>query len=378
MSNIKNHHDRYFRGSMANPTVVREFLEQHLPANVRDFIDLSDFHLCPQSFVEKDLKNKISDVIVEAKLQHCEQSDCLVYILIEHQRKPERFMPLRLLRYMVNVLEYYHQQHKDRKLPFIYPMVFYNGKAEYPYSLDLRDLIAAPISLINDVYARPFHLVDLNSISDELIREHAWLGMMEFLMKHRPAQQFQYFLQGVVDIVQKLDKRPDADQALIDMSLNYLVYVTKAVDFEDLLNKIQQNVSPEMEVFMSDKLDILSRWAHERGMKKGIEAGREIGIKKGIEEGIEEGIAKGIEQGIERGIEQGIERGIERGIEQGIERGIEQGIERGLRRGSSQAKHEMIQKLSKLGVKPEQLAQATGIELSAVERIIEPSKISTA
>jgi predicted transposase/invertase (TIGR01784 family) len=61
----------------------------------------------------------------------------LFYILLEHQSSVDRWMALRMLRYVVRQLEHWRQEHPGELLPVIIPVVLYHGP-EGPWTAPLR------------------------------------------------------------------------------------------------------------------------------------------------------------------------------------------------------------------------------------------------
>ena len=122
-------HDAVFRKSMENPIVAKEIFNAHLPVEVKSLINTDTLKLEKESFVEKNLKAKISDVLFSVKT---EAGDAYLYLLLEHQSSPDHWMALRLFRYMINICDRYRTLNKKAtQLPLIYPMIFYNGTEEY-------------------------------------------------------------------------------------------------------------------------------------------------------------------------------------------------------------------------------------------------------
>ncbi|MCX7115587.1 MAG: Rpn family recombination-promoting nuclease/putative transposase [Gammaproteobacteria bacterium] len=93
---INNPHDKLFRASMQYPEVAREFLETHLPLEIKNKIDFKTVVTCPNTFIDEELKLLQSDVLLKANI---EEKEGYIYILAEHQSKPDQLMPFRLLKY---------------------------------------------------------------------------------------------------------------------------------------------------------------------------------------------------------------------------------------------------------------------------------------
>lgn len=78
---------------MQNKHTAMEFLECYLPQKVKELLDISSVKIEPESFVEKNLRRRLSDVIYSVKTKNGETA--FVYTLIECQSKPDRFMALK-------------------------------------------------------------------------------------------------------------------------------------------------------------------------------------------------------------------------------------------------------------------------------------------
>lgn len=129
--NTPTPHDATFRQFLTQPEVARDFMEIHLPAELRDICDLSTLKLESGSFVEDDLRQYFSDVLYSLKTT---AGEGYVHVLIEHQSSPDKHMAFRLVRYAVAAMQR-HLEAGHKKLPLVIPVLFYTGKrSPYPYS----------------------------------------------------------------------------------------------------------------------------------------------------------------------------------------------------------------------------------------------------
>lgn len=101
MTNNNPKHDKIFKKSMENPLVAQEFLNNYLPKDILKIIDSKTLKLEKDTFIEDDLTDSYSDVLLSCKFN---KQDGYIFLLLEHQSKPEHFMAFRLLKYMVNNL----------------------------------------------------------------------------------------------------------------------------------------------------------------------------------------------------------------------------------------------------------------------------------
>ena len=123
MPNIINFpHDKLVKKFLEDRGVAISFLETHLPHRILKDLDLLTIVPCSETAVSDEWKKYHSDVVFRCKKRHKE--DEYMYILVEHQSVPDRFMPIRVLRYELNVLgKYLDAKKRPKKLPNIVTIV---------------------------------------------------------------------------------------------------------------------------------------------------------------------------------------------------------------------------------------------------------------
>jgi predicted transposase/invertase (TIGR01784 family) len=85
-------HDALFKQFLTHKETARDFLTLHLPASLRQLCDLATLKLESGSFVDEALRATHSDVLYSVKTR---QGEGYIYVLIEHQSSPDRFMAFR-------------------------------------------------------------------------------------------------------------------------------------------------------------------------------------------------------------------------------------------------------------------------------------------
>ncbi len=106
-----------------------------------------------------------------------------IHLLLEHQSTVDRWMPLRLLGYMVRLWELWRKQNPDAaELPGIIPVLFYHGTDEWDVSVRFQDMIDAPD--LTDAFVPKFEylLRDFSPSGDEEIRGTVLLRLFLSLM----------------------------------------------------------------------------------------------------------------------------------------------------------------------------------------------------
>ena len=178
---ITNPHDAFFRTAMSDKRVSKDFLTHWLPQDLCETIDFNHLQIQPRSQINDLRKESEVDVLFKTQIN---QRDAYVYVLVEHQSTPDELMPLRLMKYMLNIIDAHLKDHKTKKIPFIYPIVLYHGKRKYPFSTNINDLVDAPNELVERYFLKPFQLIDLGKVDDDTLKQHQWAGVMQFALKH--------------------------------------------------------------------------------------------------------------------------------------------------------------------------------------------------
>ena len=111
-------YDRFFRKTMSDVHIAREFFAARLPQKIKDLFDWNTLTLCPESFIDEHLKSSMTDILYSACLKgkasesHTETKSYF-YLLVEHQSTVRADMPFRLMQYMMKILERYQETNEE-------------------------------------------------------------------------------------------------------------------------------------------------------------------------------------------------------------------------------------------------------------------------
>ncbi|MBN1203396.1 MAG: Rpn family recombination-promoting nuclease/putative transposase [Myxococcaceae bacterium] len=119
-------HDLFVRFTFGQPERAAAELRAALPPELVSRVDWSTLRREPGSVVDTQLRETESDLLFSAHLRG--GGSLLFYVLIEHQSSVDRWMALRMLRYVVRQLERWRLDHPEStQLPIILPLVLYHG-----------------------------------------------------------------------------------------------------------------------------------------------------------------------------------------------------------------------------------------------------------
>lgn len=274
--NTPTPHDATFRQFLTQPNVARDFMQLHLPAELRAICDLSTLKLESGSFVEDDLRQYFSDVLYSLKTT---AGDGYIHVLIEHQSTPDRHMAFRLIRYAVAAMQR-HLEAGHKKLPLVIPVLFYTGKrSPYPYSTRWLDEFNDPAQA-ERLYGGAFPLVDVTVIPDDEIMTHRSMAALTLLQKHIHQRD----IATLTDRLATLLMSETLSSPLVMSLIHYLLQAGESADYEAFVRELAQRVPQH-----GDALMTIAQQLEQQGIEKGIEIGRQEGINRGKLEGKIEG-----------------------------------------------------------------------------------------
>ena len=280
-------HDATFRHFLTQPEIARDFMELHLPAELRAICDLSTLKLESGSFVEDDLRQYFSDVLYSLKTT---AGDGYIHVLVEHQSTPDKHMAFRLIRYAVAAM----QRHLDaghKKLPLVIPVLFYTGRrSPYPYSTRWLDEFDNP-ELAEKLYGSAFPLVDVTVISDDEIMNHRSMAALTLLQKHIHQRDIATLTDRLATLLMADYLSSPQLMALI----HYLIQAGESADSEAFVRELALRVPQH-----GDALMTIAQQLEQKGIEKGRAEGIQLGRQQGRNEGKLEVARTMLQNGLDR------------------------------------------------------------------------------
>src|SRR5262249_31395786 len=142
---IHQPHNLLVRAVLSDVAGATSFLQQHLPPRVSQTRAWATLTLREGSFVDEDLRASEADFLYDIALRAGEDA-VWIYVLLEHQSTPDRWMRFRLLKYCCRIWDMSFRVYPEqRELRAIVPLVFYQGERRWTYSREFADLFAESV-----------------------------------------------------------------------------------------------------------------------------------------------------------------------------------------------------------------------------------------
>lgn len=146
---IHQPHDKLFKSAFSDVANAAAFLNWQLPPALAGAIHWDQLKLQPGSFVDSHYRHSESDLLFSAPMGG--SSDCLIYLLFEHQVADEPRIALRLLRYMVRIWEEHLRQTPQAGLPVILPVVLAQNAETWDIEPRFAALLDIPAELAGEI-----------------------------------------------------------------------------------------------------------------------------------------------------------------------------------------------------------------------------------
>ncbi|MFQ9379954.1 MAG: Rpn family recombination-promoting nuclease/putative transposase [Escherichia coli] len=255
-------HDALFKSFLTHPDTARDFMEIHLPKDLRELCDLDSLKLESASFVDEKLRALHSDILWSVKTR---EGDGYIYVVIEHQSREDIHMAFRLMRYSMAVMQRHIEHDKRRPLPLVIPMLFYHGsRSPYPWSLCWLDEFAAPTTA-RKLYSAAFPLVDVTVVPDDEIVQHRRVALLELIQKHIRQRD----LMGLIDQLAVLLVTGCANDSQITALLNYILLAGDEASFKEFISELTSRMPQHRERIMT-----IAERIYNDGWLLGMEKGK--------------------------------------------------------------------------------------------------------
>lgn len=273
---IRQPHDKFFKRSMSDARVAKDFFNAHLPIDLLRRVDLNTLKLKKQSFIDDAFKATEADVVYSIKL---DDTLAYFYLLCEHQSSIDETIAFRLLGYIVRIMELHLSQNPKSHLPVVYPLVIYNGEEPWDAPREIFGLFGEQKELAKQLFLQPYQLVDVQRLSDKELQERMWSGLVEFILKYRRWQDFGQYLETVFPWLNKIEIHEGS--TFVSVVLNYITRNNNvdAADKELFIQKANQYL---LEQLRGEAMTLAEMWQQE-GVEKGVQQVALRLLKEGFE-----------------------------------------------------------------------------------------------
>ena len=273
-------HDATYHRLFAPPEMVRELMVGFVDAPWIEALDFAAMERINAKFHGPGEERRDGDVIWRIPMRG--GPDVYLYVLLEFQSTPERWMALRVLVYVGLLWQQLIAERRltaDGRLPPVFPIVLYNGDGRWRAPLTLAELVA----LTPDSTLWPwqpslrYHLIDEGSYSAAALAAGTSLAAMLFELEQ--ATDPDAMLPAIDRLVEWFRRHPATQELQRTMvALIEAGYFAGKVSEPTLATGLSlQEMRNMLATRMKEWQDKVRRDSLEQGRLAGLEAGRQEG-----------------------------------------------------------------------------------------------------
>ena len=282
-------YDAAYKKLFSHAEMVASLINDFVPEEFIADLDFSTLERCSGSYVTDDIRERHDDIVWRVLWK---EKWIYIYILLEFQRRPDKWMAVRVLNYITLLWQDLINTKKlkgNDLLPPVFPIVLYNGSEKWTAAVELSDLmlpITGPLAAYQP--RQKYFLLEENNIPDEELNKSK--GIASLLMRLERADPHE--LVSVVDDILDRLRTPE---------YNHLREAFKAWILLMLGSNLGMNeVNPdsldlqEVRAMLAEKM---TQWENNY-IQKGVMIGEARGEARGISIGEARGIFIGESQGV--------------------------------------------------------------------------------
>jgi len=266
-------HDRSFRLLFSQPRLIEDLVRRFIGRGETwiDDLDFSTLERVGTAHVSENLRSRDGDVGWRVRLRN---SPVAIYLLIEFQSKPQRFMALRESVYLGLFLQQLLKQGgftHDGLLPLVLSIVVYNGKDRWLAPRELAELICridGPLAA--DIPRLRYRLIEMEAYDEVELRGTNLVSLLIRLERGRNQEELNAVIRDLAAAI------PGPDEGGLRRA--FVVWIRRVL----LAGKREEDI-PELvnlEEFRTMLLETVEEWNKEieaRGLEKGRKEGRQEG-----------------------------------------------------------------------------------------------------
>lgn len=271
---LQNPHDKFFKESLSDIEVAKDFIANYLPASILEAVDVNTLEVQKDSFINEELQEYFSDLLFKVGITN---EEGYLYLLFEHKSFVDQGIALQLLKYMVEIWQAKRNKEHAKQLPLIIPLVIYHGKSNWNISTSFSGSMIGYHELPQEIKAYipdfEFLLYDISRYSDDDIKGSAKTRIIFTLLRDVVTKTGKELLESILRALYYWKQIDNQETAVgyLETMFRYIFSVAKDLKEDDIEEVVKALETTEMKG--SDFVTTLAdKWRRE-GMERGIRLG---------------------------------------------------------------------------------------------------------
>ena len=275
---IVNKHDAMFKEVFSQKRIAKDFIENNIPKEALDMIDMDSLELQKDTFTNEELKENFSDLIYRVNINKRKAYICF---LLEHKSFKDKMAIFQLHKYILESWTSIIKKEERDELPIIIPMLIYHGREKWNVKTDLRSMIPGFYELPDYFKERvPVFKYDFFNIAkyeeDDFERYRSLTSMMLKAFKYAFEKDSKIIIRTFLLSIEEIKSEEDMETIyyFAQLYLKYIEQIEPNITEEDIEEEIKK-----LDGKGAVTVSILQR-REEKGRQEGRQEGIELGKKE--------------------------------------------------------------------------------------------------
>ena len=268
---IKNENDKFFKGTMSLQLVAKAYIQQFVPENILDKLDIDTLELDNNSYITDELSEFFADMVWQCRYKKGSRY-AKISFLHEHKSYKPKYPHFQLLDY---IREAWRQQTASDQDPILtVPIVLYHGLKTWelePMESYFGDLEA---DFLRFLPSFDFIFINLQKYSDKFIQGLDSIFLQKSLLAFKHHLDKTYLKEHIVELIFSgyNDEITEQMRRFMRMITVYLTAISGMSSAE-----IKEKINTSDNILKSKAMTIFDE-IEEKALDKGRTEGRTEGI----------------------------------------------------------------------------------------------------
>jgi predicted transposase YdaD len=149
--------------------------------------------LVPGTLIDKALRALHTDILYKVEMKG--GGEGYIFLLVEHYSTADPTMAFRTFNYVMRILDRYVKESRNADknplpLPYVFPLVYYNGEKAYTGELCLFNLFGEHKGRVMQLFNGPLNLVDISVEAGKDLRGQKRASLLSWCMRYSMEREF--------------------------------------------------------------------------------------------------------------------------------------------------------------------------------------------